>query len=273
MSCPNSAAPNAFLMEPLARGDNFPSGPGLFGPGGDFGAGRACGALPKRDELSLGSFPSYLGQLEPWAEPKSAFRIEAPVARQLPSCSFPVKEESACCMFSPQKRPKSSPEAPLFPAPLPEPCPPEPEVPVPGFYRFPSLEKSPDCSDFSAPFEARPSPERAPPPPAAAAERVSPKFQGNFPESAERPQGEVKTEQSGAGAKASAAEAEKERSKSADTASTDTSDCEAKGRREPAGFFLLFIHSGVKISEEYSGTRAPPSPAKIEVKMIRMVAV
>ncbi|NWV93679.1 HXC10 protein, partial [Machaerirhynchus nigripectus] len=202
-------------------------------------------------EVSLGSYPSYLAQLDTWADPKSAFRIEQPVARQLPSCSFPasVKEENVCCMFTAEKRAKSGPEGALFPSPVPEPCLAEHEVPVPGYYRagqgYPSLEKAQNCggaADFEAPFEARPSLSARseqleaapppPPPPPAAAERLSPKFHANFPENAaaEQPPGEIKTEKSGGAAgKGGAAEAEKELNKSADTTSTDNSDCEAKG--------------------------------------------
>ncbi|XP_058717142.1 homeobox protein Hox-C10 [Poecile atricapillus] len=230
MSCPNSAAPNAFLMEPLGRAENFPSGPGLFGPPGEFGALRSCGALPKRDEASLGSFPSYLAQLDAWAEPKSAFRPE----QARPSCSFPaVKEESGCCLFGTDKRRKEPPEAALFP----EPC--GTELPVPGFYRFPSLEKSPE--EFPAPFPSRGEQlEAAPPPPPP--ERGSPQFRANLPENAgaERPQpppGEIKREKT----KSSAGEAEKERGKSTDTGSTDNSDSEAKEQPQaegPAGTWL-----------------------------------
>ncbi|NWZ72960.1 HXC10 protein, partial [Acrocephalus arundinaceus] len=194
-------------------------------------------------EASLGSFPPYLAQLDTWAEPKGAFRLDQPVAaaRALPSCSFPasVKEESGCCMFGAEKRTKTSPEAPpLFPSPLPEPCLGEHEVPVPGFYRYPSLEKSPEHGEFQAAFQGRSARseqlEAAPPPVPLSPplpERISPKFQGDFSEkggSEQRQQqkaaaGEIKTEKS-------KAEAEKERSKNTDTASTDNSDSEAKGR-------------------------------------------
>ncbi|NWT80269.1 HXC10 protein, partial [Lanius ludovicianus] len=200
-------------------------------------------------EVSLGSYPSYLAQLDTWADPKSAFRIEQPVARQLPSCSFPasVKEENVCCMFSADKRAKTAPEGALFPSPLPEPCLGEPEVPVPGYYRagqgYPSLEKAQNCgnsADFEATFEGRASLSARnehleaapppPPPPPPAVERISPKFQGNFPENgaAEQAPSEIKTEKSGGVGKGGAAEAEKELNKSTDTTSTDNSDSEAK---------------------------------------------
>uniref|UniRef100_A0A674HFA0 Homeobox protein Hox-C10 n=4 Tax=Passeriformes TaxID=9126 RepID=A0A674HFA0_TAEGU len=226
MSCPNGAAPNAFLMEPLPRPDPFAAGAGLFAQPGDFSPLRSCAALPKRDEPALGSFPPYLAPLDTWADPKGAFRIEQPVARQLPSCAFPaVKEEGGCCMFSAEKRAKSGEngaEAALFPAPLAEPCLADHEVPVPGYYRYPALQKNPDPPEFQAAFEGRSGRgERL-----EAPDAVPPKFQRNCPENAgaEQPQGEIKAEKT----KASAAEAEKEMSKSTDTASTDNSDSEAK---------------------------------------------
>ncbi|NXH95098.1 HXC10 protein, partial [Pachycephala philippinensis] len=249
-------------------------------------------------EVSLGSYPSYLAQLDTWADPKSAFRIEQPVARQLPSCSFPasVKEENVCCMFTAEKRAKNAPEGALFPSPMPESCLGEHEVPVPSYYRagqgYPALEKAQNCgnsAEFEAAFEARPSLSARsehleaapppPPPPPPAVERISPKFQGNFPEnaSAEQPQSEIKTEKSGAAGKGSAAEAEKELNKSTDTTSTDNSDSEAKGRRE--SLFISFIPAAEKreysgnipgIFGEYSGRRSLPcrlSPAEIGVKI------
>nr|XP_030115369.3 homeobox protein Hox-C10 [Taeniopygia guttata] len=246
MSCPNGAAPNAFLMEPLPRPDPFAAGAGLFAQPGDFSPLRSCAALPKRDEAALGSFPPYLAPLDTWADPKSAFRIEQPVARQLPSCAFPaVKEEGGCCMFSAEKRAKSGEngaEAALFPAPLAEPCLADHEVPVPGYYRYPALQKSPDPPEFQAAFEGRSGRgERL-----EAPEGVPPKFQRNCPENAgaEQPQGEIKAEKT----KASAAEAEKEMSKSTDTASTDNSDSEAKdeAKAEGAGGTWLTARSGRK---------------------------
>ncbi|XP_030115369.4 homeobox protein Hox-C10 [Taeniopygia guttata] len=246
MSCPNGAAPNAFLMEPLPRPDPFAAGAGLFAQPGDFSPLRSCAALPKRDEPALGSFPPYLAPLDTWADPKGAFRIEQPVARQLPSCAFPaVKEEGGCCMFSAEKRAKSGEngaEAALFPAPLAEPCLADHEVPVPGYYRYPALQKSPDPPEFQAAFEGRSGRgERL-----EAPEGVAPKFQRNCPENAgaEQPQGEIKAEKT----KASAAEAEKEMSKSTDTASTDNSDSEAKdeAKAEGAGGTWLTARSGRK---------------------------
>lgn len=267
-------------MDSLSRGENFASGQGMFGqPGGDFGCGvmRNCGilpSLPKRDEVSLGSYPSYLAQLDTWADPKSAFRIEQPVARQLPSCSFPasVKEENVCCMFTAEKRAKNAPEGALFPSPLPEPCLGEHEVPVPSYYRagqgYPSLEKAQNCgnsADFEATFEARASLSARnehleaapppPPPPPPVVERISPKFQGNFPENAaaEQPPSEIKTEKSGAAGKGSAAEAEKELNKSTDTTSTDNSDSEAKGKRESFGFLINWSGLEERMFREHSG--------------------
>ncbi|NWR04785.1 HXC10 protein, partial [Paradoxornis webbianus] len=207
-------------------------------------------------EASLGaSFPPYLPQLDTWADPKSAFRIEPPPppppqqnhqqtrqtphqnqhsphrtrpAAARPSCSFPaVKEESGCCMFGADKSPKIPAEVPLFPAPLPEPCLPQPQLPAPAFYRYPALEKSPENAEFQPLFQGgdgRGAEQQL----EAAPERVSPRFQGNFAEKGaaqpEQQTGEVKSEKG----KASAGEAEKERGKSADAGSTDNSDCEAK---------------------------------------------
>ncbi|XP_041259848.1 homeobox protein Hox-C10-like [Onychostruthus taczanowskii] len=222
MSCPSSAAPGAFLMEPLPRPDPFAPGPAIFAQPADFSPLRSCAALPKGAEASPGSFPSYLAHLD-------AFRAEP---RPPPSCAFPaVKEESGCCLFA-QKRPKSAQnaaEGALFAAPLGEPCLAEPEAPPAGYYRYPSLEKSPDPAEFRPGFEG----ERLE---AAANEGGSPGFQRDFPQNAgaERPQGEIKSEK----AKASAGEAEKERGKSADTGSADNSDSEAKGR---GGFGVLFL--------------------------------
>ncbi|XP_053823368.1 homeobox protein Hox-C10 [Vidua chalybeata] len=246
MSCPNSAAPNAFLMEPLARPEPFAAGPGLFAQPGDFSPLRSCAALPKRDEASLGSFPPYLAQLDTWADPKSAFRIEQAAARPLPSCAFPaVKEEGGCCMFPAEKRaknPQNLAEGSLFPSPLAEPCLGDHEVPVAGYYRYPSLEKSPEAAEFQAALEGRSGrSERL-----EAAEGASPKFRRNCPENAgaEQPRGEIKSEKT----KLSAGEEQKEASKSADAASTDNSDCEAKeeAKAEGAGGTWLTARSGRK---------------------------
>uniref|UniRef100_A0A8C5TBQ0 Homeobox C10 n=1 Tax=Malurus cyaneus samueli TaxID=2593467 RepID=A0A8C5TBQ0_9PASS len=233
MSCPDSGT---FVLEPLSRAD-FSAGPAMFAqPGADFacGAMRGCSglvpSLPKRDEVALGSFPPYLAQLDSWAEPKSGFRLDQPQARPLPPCAFPggpVKEESGCCMFAPGERPKGGPEPAAFSSALPEPCLAEPETPAGGFFRgsasYAGLEKAPSCGGSAEfPFEGRASlrnrnerletvPPTPPPPPSQTAG------------------GEIKREKSG-GAKASAAEAEKERRKSGDGASSDNSDCEAKGR-------------------------------------------
>ncbi|XP_041331995.1 homeobox protein Hox-C10 [Pyrgilauda ruficollis] len=227
MSCPSSAAPGAFLMEPLPRPDPFAPGPAIFAQPADFSPLRSCAALPKGAEAPPGSFPSYLAHLDTWAEPKGAFRAEP---RPPPSCAFPaVKEEGGCCLFA-EKRPKTAQnaaESALFASPLGEPCLADHEAPAAGYYRYPSLEKSPDPAEFRAGFEGERLEAAAAPP---ANEGGSPEFQRNFPENAgaEQPQGEIKSEK----AKASAGEAEKERGKSTDTGSTDNSDCEAKENLE-----------------------------------------
>uniref|UniRef100_A0A8C6XHS4 Uncharacterized protein n=1 Tax=Naja naja TaxID=35670 RepID=A0A8C6XHS4_NAJNA len=105
MSCPNNVTPNSFLMDSLAgtcRGENYSSNQGMYmQSANDFSCGmmRNCGIIPalsKRDEvnhaggLSLNTYPPYLSQLDAWCDPKNTYRIEQPVARQLPSCSFPT---------------------------------------------------------------------------------------------------------------------------------------------------------------------------------------
>ncbi|XP_032994421.1 homeobox protein Hox-C10 [Lacerta agilis] len=178
MSCPNNVTSNSFLMDSLAgtcRGENYSSNQGMYmQSGNDFNCGmmRNCGIIPslsKRDEvnnasLSLNTYPSYLSQLDTWCDPKNTYRIEQPVARQLPSCSFPtnVKEENACCMYNADKRAKNAAEATLYPNQMPEPCLNDHEVPVPSYYRasqgYPSMEKASNCSnpsEFEASFEPR----------------------------------------------------------------------------------------------------------------------
>ncbi|KFQ38350.1 Homeobox protein Hox-C10 [Mesitornis unicolor] len=217
---------------------------------------RNCGiipSLPKRDEvnsatLSLSTYPSYLSQLDTWCDPKNTYRIEQPVARQLPSCSFPtsVKEENVCCMYNADKRAKNAPETALYPNQMPEPCLNDHEVPVPSYYRasqgYPSMEKTPNCSnpnEFEASFEARASLnprnehlEAAPPPPPPPPPPPLPKV--SFPENTktDNPQNtatsDIKTEKSAPAPKISPSDAEKDLNKNTDT-STDNSDNEAKG--------------------------------------------
>ncbi|XP_007438849.1 homeobox protein Hox-C10, partial [Python bivittatus] len=179
MSCPNNVTPNSFLMDSLpstCRGENYSSSQGMYmQPANDFSCGvmRNCGIIPalsKRDEvnhaggLSLSTYPPYLSQLDAWCDPKSTYRVEQPVARQLPSCSFPttVKEENACCMYNAEKRAKSAPEATLYPGQMPEACLADQEVPLPSYYRatpgYSSLENAPSGgspSAFEATFEPR----------------------------------------------------------------------------------------------------------------------
>ncbi|KAH0629058.1 hypothetical protein JD844_010831 [Phrynosoma platyrhinos] len=179
-------------MAGTCRGENYSSSQGMYmQSGNDFNCGmmRNCGIIPslsKRDEvnnasLSLNTYPSYLSQLDTWCDPKSTYRIEQPVARQLPSCSFPtnVKEENACCMYNTDKRAKSATEATLYPNQMPESCLSDHEVPVPSYYRasqgYSSMEKAPNCGnagEFEASFEPRSSLnprsehlEQPPPPP------------------------------------------------------------------------------------------------------------
>lgn len=209
MSCPNNVTPNSFLMDSLAgtcRGENYSSNQGMYmQSASDFSCGmmRNCGIIPalsKRDEvnhaggLSLNTYPPYLSQLDAWCDPKNAYRIEQPVARQLPSCSFPasVKEENACCMYNAEKRAKSASEVTLYPGQMPEACLADQEVPLPSYYRaspgYSSLEKAPSGgspSAFEAGFEPRAglgqpgerreqTPGPPPPPPSAASAAQQP---------------------------------------------------------------------------------------------------
>ncbi|XP_008930039.1 homeobox protein Hox-C10 [Manacus vitellinus] len=261
MSCPNNVTSNSFLMDSLAgtcRGENYSSSQGMYmQPGSDFSCGvmRNCGIIPslsKRDEvnsatLSLSTYPSYLSQLDTWCDPKNTYRIEQPVARQLPSCSFPtsVKEENVCCMYNAEKRAKSAPEPALYPNQMPESCLNDHEVPVPSYYRasqgYPSMEKTSNCSnpnEFEASFESRaslnprnehlePAPPPPPPPPPPPVAKVS------FPENTKTDNAQntstsdIKTEKSAPAPKISPSDAEKELNKNTDT-STDNSDNEAK---------------------------------------------
>ncbi|XP_054509867.2 homeobox protein Hox-C10 [Agelaius phoeniceus] len=209
MSCPGgSAAAAAFLMEPLARPEPFAPAAGLFPQPGDFAALRSC---QKRDEASLGSFPSYLAQLDSWAEPKGAFRPEP-----LPSCAFPgVKEESGCCLFA-EKRPRSA----AFAA---QPCPARPEGSAAAFYPYPELQEGPEAAELRPGLRG----ERLEAAPAPAAERGA----APAPPGSEQPRGEVKAEK----AKAGAGQAEKEPGKSADGGSSENSDSEAKEEAAAAG--------------------------------------
>uniref|UniRef100_A0A7M4FV13 Homeobox C10 n=1 Tax=Crocodylus porosus TaxID=8502 RepID=A0A7M4FV13_CROPO len=259
MSCPNNVTSNSFLMDSLAgtcRGENYSSNQGMYmQPGSDFSCGvmRNCGLIPslsKRDEvnnanLSLNTYPSYLSQLDTWCDPKNTYRIEQPVARQLPSCSFPtnVKEENVCCMYNADKRAKNATETALYPNQMPDSCLNDHEVPVPSYYRtsqgYSSMEKTPNCSnpnEFEASFESRASlnprnehlEQPPPPPPPPPVAKVS------FPENTktDNPQNtatnEIKTEKSAPAPKIGPSEPEKELNKSTDT-STDNSDNETKG--------------------------------------------
>ncbi|NXA43578.1 HXC10 protein, partial [Eudromia elegans] len=198
--------------------------------------------------LSLSTYPSYLSQLDTWCDPKNTYRIEQPVARQLPSCSFPtnVKEENVCCMYNADKRAKNATEAALYPNQMPEPCLNDHEVPVPSYYRasqgYPSMEKTPNCSnpnEFEASFEARaslnprsehleaaapPPPPPPPPPPVAKVSFPEPPQAEHAPHPASN---EIKTEKSAPAPKPAPSDAEKELPKTTDT-STDNSDNEAK---------------------------------------------
>ncbi|KAJ8359140.1 hypothetical protein SKAU_G00156650 [Synaphobranchus kaupii] len=126
MTCPRNVTVGSFLMDPLVggssayRGEGYSPGPGMYmqtGPEYDYSVMRNYGILPshlsKRNEPASSNIglprgashqQSYLSQLDTWAEnPKSAGRIDQPVARPLSACSFPVdnvKEETICCLYS-----------------------------------------------------------------------------------------------------------------------------------------------------------------------------
>ncbi|XP_064155636.1 homeobox protein Hox-C10-like [Anguilla rostrata] len=123
MSCPNNVAAGSFLMDslvggpPAYRGEGYSGSPGIYvQAGAEYGCSmlRNCGIVPtplsKRDELPPTSLPvsayhhpPFLQQLDTWGtDPKASCRIAQPVARPLPSCSFPagnVKEEGMRCLY------------------------------------------------------------------------------------------------------------------------------------------------------------------------------
>ncbi|XP_026570526.1 homeobox protein Hox-C10 [Pseudonaja textilis] len=254
MSCPNNVTPNSFLMDSLAgtcRGENYSSNQGMYmQSANDFSCGmmRNCGIIPalsKRDEvnhaggLSLNTYPPYLSQLDAWCDPKNTYRIEQPVARQLPSCSYPtsVKEENACCMYNAEKRAKSAPEATLYPGQMPEACLADQEVPLPSYYRatpgYASLEKAPSGGSPSA-YEAGFEPRAGLSQPSERREQPQPGAPGGFPESAKpdpkrqnSPAGDVKTEKNLPVTKLSPSGTEESGQKCAQS-SSDNSDHEAK---------------------------------------------
>ncbi|XP_067832499.1 homeobox protein Hox-C10-like isoform X2 [Heptranchias perlo] len=127
-------------------------------------------ALSKRDEVSTPNLPlagyPYLTQLEGWSEPPKGYRVEQPVARTLPACSFPaaVKEEDVCCIYGSESAAKGAAEGALFPRLTPEPGAADNEVPVPGYFRvsqgYPTATgNSPQCnaaSRFESGFEPAP---------------------------------------------------------------------------------------------------------------------
>ncbi|XP_043939874.1 homeobox protein Hox-C10 [Protopterus annectens] len=167
MSCPNNVTANSYLMDPLTstcRSENYPSNTGMYmQPGVDFGCGmmRNCGHIPtlsKREEtnnasITLNTYSPYLSQLGTWSDPKNAYRFDQPVARQLPSCSFPtnVKEENVCCMYTSDKKAKSTAEVNLYPRLMSESCS-DQEVPVPSYFRASqgySVEKGQACNNIN----------------------------------------------------------------------------------------------------------------------------
>ncbi|KAM6994064.1 homeobox protein Hox-C10 [Passerculus sandwichensis] len=219
MSCP---APAAFLPQPPPP-EPFAPGPPLFPERG----GR---------EASPGPFPPYL---EPWAEPEAAFGPEPPP----PPCAFP-KEESGCCLFA-RRRPRNAPNAAFGR----QPGPPQPQGAGAGLYGYAELQESPERAELQPGFRGERLEAPPVPPPAAAAERGSPRFPQNFPQNAERPQQpEVKAEKG-------REEAEKERGKSADGGGGggESSDSEAKAAAGAgAGGAWLAARSGRKKRCPYS---------------------
>ncbi|XP_005995684.1 homeobox protein Hox-C10 isoform X2 [Latimeria chalumnae] len=266
MSFPNNVTANSFLMDSVAgtcRGENYSSNTGMYmQPGADFGCGmmRNCGIIPslsKRDEvnntnLSLNTYPSYISQLDSWGDPKNSYRIEQPVARQLPSCSFPtnVKEENVCCMYSSDKGAKGSAESPLYPRLLSSSCPSDQEVPVPSYFRVNqgfSTEKNSGCNttnEFDTSFSSS----------ASFASRANPQGQSVskevFSEKSETDnqtaKNEIKLEDNVSVQRITPVETEKESNKNTDT-STDNSDNEAKDMKtESATGNWLTAKSGRK---------------------------
>ncbi|MBN3296153.1 HXC10 protein, partial [Amia calva] len=179
MSCPNNVAAGSFLMDSLMgsnayRGEGYTASPGIYmQTGAEYGCAvmRNCGIVPsplsKRDEISPANLPlsayhhpSYLPQLDTWgADPKSSCRIEQPVARPLPSCSFPaanVKEEAMCCMYRADiSGAKEAAEPTTYTRLGAGSSQPERAVPVPGYFRvaqgYPG-EKAQDADEFGPGF-------------------------------------------------------------------------------------------------------------------------
>ncbi|XP_061826610.1 homeobox protein Hox-D10a [Nerophis lumbriciformis] len=136
MSFPNSApAANPFLVDALIgayRTEAF--GASMHHDAGSYGV-QTCGLLPsfaKRGDVgSPTNVPSYIAQLDNWAEP---CRAQAPG----PDCPYPpsIKEEGGCCMFPEKRAPKSlQPEILAYPSLVSEPNR-APEIPVPGYFRL-----------------------------------------------------------------------------------------------------------------------------------------
>nr|ARK08736.1 HoxD10 [Acipenser baerii] len=169
MSFPNSSpAANTFLVDSLisaCRGDSFYSSSNMYMPSstemGTYGM-QTCGLLPslgKRGEINhqnMGmNVHSYVPQIDNWADPTRACRIEQPATQQMPTCTFPsnIKEESTCCMYSDKRAKVSSCEIPAYVSLIPESCPVDnPEIRVPGYFRLSqsyASGKTQECSHAS----------------------------------------------------------------------------------------------------------------------------
>ncbi|XP_006629331.1 homeobox protein Hox-C10a [Lepisosteus oculatus] len=252
MSCPNNVATGSFLMDSLVgpsayRSEGYSAASGMYmQTGAEYGCTvmRNCGilpsSLPKRDELSpvslpLGSYhPSpYLAQLDTWGgDPKGSCRTDQPVARPLPSCSFPagnVKEESMCCMFRADVNGAKGPGEPTTYTRLgAERSPPQRAVPVPGYFRvsqgYPG-EKAQEEGEFGPGFSSVGSLASPSETAAVAGVPVPEAFSENGEHDRDSGPAGVKSEDAAAAKRL--AEPEPERLSKTDS-STDISDSEAK---------------------------------------------
>ncbi|KAL0961989.1 hypothetical protein UPYG_G00334270 [Umbra pygmaea] len=132
MSCSDSPAGNAFLVDSLISG-RTDGGGGHYYPGGGVCLPhnaatevpyrlQNCGYFPgrpidKRSEASpqnmmSGASGAYMSGIEMWMDAQRSCRIDQQqnVGPQVAPCSFPqnIKEESAYCLYEPQKCPKVS---------------------------------------------------------------------------------------------------------------------------------------------------------------------
>nr|AIM47917.1 HOXD10x [Pantodon buchholzi] len=173
MSFPNSSpAANTFLVDSLigaCRTDSFYTGGGgmYVPPSADMGTYgmQTCGLLPslaKRGDvghqnMGMSAHP-YIPQIDSWADPGRACRIEHP-STQMPSCTFSqsIKEETNCCMYSDKRAKVSASELPAYSNLIPDPCPVDSsEIPVPGYFRLSQTYASGKSQEYSLDTSADP---------------------------------------------------------------------------------------------------------------------